>query len=150
MNKFSVYEHLERIEKAYLEILETRQPISQSITLWWGLDGLRLNEDGTLEWISRKKCKQRPNNDLIHYENEMEKLRDLYRMASQINAPSLAMQTIMSQMQTVQNAAIISQLQPPMPGYLGYSPLASPLQQCCIQYPTQYPAYYYGGCCRLN
>lgn len=61
MNKFSVYEHLERIEKAYLEILETRQPISQSITLWWGLDGLRLEEDGTTEWVSRKKPKPLPD-----------------------------------------------------------------------------------------
>lgn len=53
--RFNVSEYMERIEKAYLEILETRQPISQSITLWWGLDGLRMNEDGTTEWISRRK-----------------------------------------------------------------------------------------------
>lgn len=53
----SVYEYLDRIEKASLEILEAKQPISQVITLWCGFDGLRLNEDGTMEWVSRKKKK---------------------------------------------------------------------------------------------
>lgn len=52
---FVVSEYLTRIEKASLEILESRKPIEQIVILWWGLDGLRLNEDGTAEWISRKK-----------------------------------------------------------------------------------------------
>ena len=128
LEPFVISEYYACTEQAALDILETQESVDQTIILWWGLDGLRLNEDGELEWISRKKCRQRPNNDLIQYENEMEKLRELYRMAKQINTPGLAMQ-IMAQMQTVQNAAIISQLQPPMPGYLGY------------------PPYFYGGCC---
>lgn len=52
---FVVSEYLTRIEKASIEILESRKPIEQIVILWWGLDGLRLNEDGTVEWISRKK-----------------------------------------------------------------------------------------------
>lgn len=52
---FVVSEYLARIEKASIEILESRKPIEQIVILWWGLDGLRLNEDGTAEWISRKK-----------------------------------------------------------------------------------------------
>lgn len=52
---FVVSEYFARIEKASLEILESRKPVEQIVILWWGLDGLRLNEDGTTEWISRKK-----------------------------------------------------------------------------------------------
>ena len=142
----SVCEYFEHIEKASIEIQENLKPIDHSIILWWGLDGLQLNDDGELEWISRKN-KPRPSNGLSSYEGEMEKLRELYQIASHINAPSLAMQTIMSHMQAVQK--------PPMPGYLGYSPymqcaLTSSIQQCCVQYPAQYPSYYYGGCCRIN
>lgn len=57
----SLYEYLDRIEKASLEIQETKQPVSHVITLWWGLDGLQLNEDGSTEWISRKKNKTTEN-----------------------------------------------------------------------------------------
>lgn len=54
-NPFIVSEHYGRMEKAALEILEAQEPIDRIIILWWGLDGLRMNEDGTGEWISRKK-----------------------------------------------------------------------------------------------
>lgn len=50
----SVHECLSRIERAYLDILEDLEPIDRTITLWWGLDGLRLNQDGTTELVSRK------------------------------------------------------------------------------------------------
>lgn len=52
---FSVSEYISRIEQTALDILESMKPIDKTITLWWGLDGLRLNEDGTTEWVSRKK-----------------------------------------------------------------------------------------------
>lgn len=51
---FVVSEYLARIEKASLKILESREPVEQIVVLWWGLDGIRLNEDGSIEWISRK------------------------------------------------------------------------------------------------
>ena len=54
---FIVSEYYDRTEKAALDILETQEPVDQTIILWWGLDGLRLNEDGSLEWVSRKKLK---------------------------------------------------------------------------------------------
>lgn len=44
------------IEKECLKLqeeLEKQDPYI--ITLWWGFDGLRLNEDGSTEWISRRK-----------------------------------------------------------------------------------------------
>lgn len=52
---FSVTEYFDRMEQAALEILEKQKQIDQTIILWLGRDGLRLNEDGTTEWISRKK-----------------------------------------------------------------------------------------------
>ena len=52
---FVVSEYCAYIEHTALDILENQEPIDQTIILWWGLDGLRLNEDGTAEWISRKK-----------------------------------------------------------------------------------------------
>lgn len=55
LKSFSVQAYLDRIEQTALEILEKQEPVEQIIVLWWGLDGLRLNEDGALEWISRKK-----------------------------------------------------------------------------------------------
>jgi len=52
---FIISECLARTEKEYLEILEQQELVEKTIILWWGFDGLRLNEDGSLEWISRKK-----------------------------------------------------------------------------------------------
>lgn len=52
---FSVSDYLARTEKAYLQILEEQEPFEYEIVLWWGLDGIRLNKDGTTEWIIRKK-----------------------------------------------------------------------------------------------
>lgn len=51
---FKISEYLSRIERSYLDMLENLQPIDKTITLWIGLEGLRLNEDGTTEWLSRK------------------------------------------------------------------------------------------------
>lgn len=56
---FSTTEYFDRIEKAYNEILEQKERQSSSeeyvIILWWGLDGLRLNKDGSSKWISKRK-----------------------------------------------------------------------------------------------
>lgn len=54
---FVLSEYFERIEKAFIDILQTQTPIDCTIVLWFGLDGLRMNEDGTFEWISRVQPK---------------------------------------------------------------------------------------------
>lgn len=44
------------IQKELDDILEEAEKMRESlplVTLWWGLQGLRLNKDGTTEWISR-------------------------------------------------------------------------------------------------
>lgn len=108
----SVIEYLSRIEEASLDILEAKTPIDKSITLWWGLDGLRLNEDGTFEWISRKKSK--PINQNISYQmcqsiqpSQMELQQT--RWADQTQCVKAQLDTLMSQnialqMQFMQNA----------------------------------------------
>lgn len=49
---FSVTEYLDRMERESLKL--AYQSEEYLIVLWWGFDGLRLNEDGTAEWISRR------------------------------------------------------------------------------------------------
>ncbi|NBI08654.1 hypothetical protein D1641_01290 [Colidextribacter sp. OB.20] len=58
---FSVAEYMDRIDRAQVEILSNQKTVDQTIILWWGLDGLRLNEDGILEWITRKKKTPKPS-----------------------------------------------------------------------------------------
>lgn len=55
VNSFVVSEYLERAEKAALDILERREETDKTITLWWGLDGIRLDENGSVKQVSRKK-----------------------------------------------------------------------------------------------
>lgn len=63
---FSVAEYYKRKEKLTLQILEDKKPVSHTIVLWWGLKGLRLNDDGSLEWISRKN----PVNQNVFYQSQ--------------------------------------------------------------------------------
>lgn len=58
---FSVSKYYERMEKASVEIMNEREkePV-YIITLWAGLDGLRMNDDGTTEWIRREEDKPKP------------------------------------------------------------------------------------------
>lgn len=51
-NQFSVTEYYNRIEQESIKLSERK--CQYLIVLWWGNDGLRLNEDGTTEWINRK------------------------------------------------------------------------------------------------
>lgn len=58
---FSVPDYLDRMEKLHLKALQERESEEPHIiVLWWGFDGLRLNADGTREWISR-----RPKEDYV-------------------------------------------------------------------------------------
>lgn len=51
---FSVSEYYDRIEKESIKIMSSKgSKDDYKITLWIGLDGLQLNEDGSTEWIKR-------------------------------------------------------------------------------------------------
>lgn len=142
LEPFVISEYYARTEQAALDILETQEPVDQTIVLWWGLDGLRLNEDGTLEWVSRKKPKSketthtylncRTQNTSLEQQISMQ----MGQMRQQINQPMAQMTAQIDQQinslraqngglerQMIQNlraAAVISLL--PMPGYMGYRP----------------------------
>lgn len=55
---FSVAEYFKRKEKLNIELLEEQKAAKHTIVLWWGLDGLRMNEDGSTEWIKKKSVNQ--------------------------------------------------------------------------------------------
>lgn len=67
VSDFSPAKYLERMEQAGLEILREREnePVYY-ITLWLGLDGLRLNEDGSYDWIRREEDEKRA---VSHYDS---------------------------------------------------------------------------------
>lgn len=133
---FSVSEYLSRIERAYLDILGGLEPISKAITLWLGLDGLRLNEDGTMEWVSRK----RKPAETVFYQT-CQSIRPIQAGLQQARWADQT-QSTRAQMEAMRNQCQILQMQS-----WQSMQMANALQQCCVQYPVQYPPYYYGGCC---
>lgn len=52
---FSPSAYLDRISK-YCEALWQEPREEYILILWWGLDGLRLNRDGSMEWVSKKEA----------------------------------------------------------------------------------------------
>lgn len=132
---FTVSEYFSRIERANLDILEDQKPVSKVITLWLGLDGLQLNEDGTTEWVSRKKTAENV----------------LYQPCQSVRPIQTGLQQAIWADQTQSTRARIEELMAQNSALQMQSwqsmQMANALQQCCVQYPTQYPPYYYGGCC---
>lgn len=60
---FVVSEYLSRIEQEHVKILQEREvKETYTIILWIGLDGLRINDDGILEWITKKEKEKKENN----------------------------------------------------------------------------------------
>lgn len=134
---FSVARYLERVEQAQIDILDSQEPVDQTIILWWGLDGLRLDENGDLKWISRKK--KAPDPPVYQYtpcsfQNTAQTYQNTAQLQNQINY----LQT--QQIQQSQNQALLQMLS---------------MQQCCARpgyvcgssflYPT-YPDFYNSLC----
>ena len=154
---FIVSEYCDRMEKATLDILEHREAVEQTIILWWGLDGLRLNEDGELEWISRKTPKPVNQNE----DGELEWISRKTPKPVNQNVPYHPCQSVpaynpalFAQMQSTrasidalraQNASL--QIQAQALQVQQTVQVINSLQQYCVQYPAQYPPYFYGGCC---
>lgn len=132
---FSVPKYLDRIEKASDEILEQRENSEKYVCiLWWGLDGLRMNEDGSLEWVSkRKKTADIPIATVASGVSlRMELLRNISSCTCGIenNINSLTRQIesqiqnqmnslILQEQQTMANQMLCNMITPvPTPGYL--------------------------------
>ena len=133
---FIVSEYCDRMEKAALDILEHREAVEQTIILWWGLDGLRLNEDGELEWISRKTPK--PVNQNVSYHPCQSVPAYNPALFAQMQNTRASIDALRAQNASLQIQAL--RAQQTVQGI-------NSLQQCCVQYPAQYPPYFYGGCC---
>lgn len=51
---WNVSEYFDRIEAESLKIAQEKEKQGKySLILWWGLDGLKMREDGTFEWIRK-------------------------------------------------------------------------------------------------
>lgn len=126
--EFIVSEYYDRIEKVHLNILENQTPIDRTIILWWGLDGLRLNEDGMLEWINRKKRMPTPQNVFYQPCQSM----GTYSGFDMCQSAQSTIDTLQIQAtQQIQNVAMANALQSYMvltPAY--YAPM---LNCCCNQ-----------------
>lgn len=133
---FSVSEYLSRIEQAALDILESMKPIDKTITLWWGLDGLRLNEDGTTEWVSRKKKSVEP----VFYQpcQSIQPIHAGILLSDQTQSTRAQIDALMARNAALQAQCIVDARN---------AKIVNMIQQCCVQHPAQYPPYYYGGCC---
>lgn len=136
LEPFVISEYYARIEQAALDILEQQEPVDQTIILWWGLDGLRLNEDGELEWISRKTPK--PVNQNVSYHPCQSIPAYNPNLFAQMQNTRASINALMDQTASLQTQALQAQQT---------AQVINSLQQCCVQYPAQYPPYFYGGCC---
>lgn len=67
--KFDVVEYLDRIENICISI-EKEYKISYTCVLWWGLDGLRINKDGSIEW-TRKSLKTKNPSELFDFQSKV-------------------------------------------------------------------------------
>lgn len=84
---FSLSAYFDRIEMVHVKLLQEREqnPVSKVIELWWGLDGIRLLEDGTTEWV-RKGAAQISQKKPAPRDRECEsEYRRWYQMANANN-----------------------------------------------------------------
>lgn len=135
---FSASDYLERIEKASIEILAgLEQEEKYTLILWAGLDGLRLNEDGTQEWIKRDRLgqanprKSLPTTNIQPYvpcnANYYGNLLDTRNAITSLQAQNTA--PLFECLQTQQSQNIINALRPSyMQSPIGYD---TSLTQCC-------------------
>ena len=133
---FSVSEYYKRLEKYSLSLQSEKESRNlYLITLWWGFDGLRLNEDGTTTWINRKP-KLIPEPDYYAQQNMN---RILPTPSYQIGCQVQSLQSqIFQQQQTIQMQNMINQLNPSIyPAYISQptigqlNPLYNPLSWTC-------------------
>lgn len=92
------YESMERYQLSLQAEKESREPYL--LILWWGFDGLRLNEDGTTGWISRRPASKQTD-------IKQQSLNPLITQISQSACQSTSVQiaSLQSQIQQCMNTA---------------------------------------------
>lgn len=143
---FSISEYYDRIEKINVDILSKKENQNHyKITLWAGLDGLQLNDDGSTEWIKRGENKKEitPLNDGLQNVNtsftgySFQNMNTIDSIQSQINSLQYQNQHLMMQQASqaqIQNliSSMVNSFQ--TNHYLPYYPqmiYAQNLTQCC-------------------
>lgn len=125
ISDFSVSGYMERVEKTGIEIMNQQQKAEPYImVLWAGVHGLRLNDDGSFEWIRREEDK--PKHASVSYHQcqniinstvpfQYDGCQNVSRnIDSSIQALQSQLQTcITQQQQQLQNSYLMSQLHPP-------------------------------------
>lgn len=130
---FVLSKYFEHTEKAFIDTLQNRNPVDRTIVLWFGLDGLQMNEEGTFEWISRANPKS-ANQNISHQMCQSAPILFDGLQNTQATQEQILALKMQQQMQGI-NSTLQSYMVP-MPGYIGYSPylqsaaLSSPLSQC--------------------
>lgn len=138
---FNVSEYSRRREKFILSLEEERRA-EHTIVLWLGYDGLRLNKDGSWEWISRKPPE--PVSQGVFYQPVQSMAQAShpidYSMCQQATREQLFGLRMQLEMQNF-NAAMQNQMQsslqsfviqtPMLPSYIYAGSIQSPLTGCC-------------------
>lgn len=134
--RFSVSGHFDRMERESQRIrdeIKSKEPYV--LVLWWGDDGLRLNADGTTEWIDK-----RPHPQPFRYDPNVLELTTLDDTTLRICQTTAQLTTTIQQLemqlaQQAQNAAIIGSMKTiPYPQWVTAYPCScSPYQYQCLQ-----------------
>lgn len=152
---FVVSEYLDRIEKANLEIMEERKPVEKVIILWWGLDGLRLNEDGSIEWISRKEPETASQNvfwqpcQTITPLPQFNTFQSTQATIDALMAPKTDLTLVMASGMLYADDELVEIVQGLSAVAQGINihemQMQARIQTCQMSYPGYYPAYLYSG-----
>lgn len=145
---FSLTAYFDRTEKLYISLLEEAENFKpEPIILWWGIDGLRLNDDGTTEWVRKEPIQEQKYGSWHesgfgcaggignYIASDYSVLQDLDRIKNIISNNSLQTQTQCMQSewnklqflraQQIQNKIMMNSIQP-------------------FYYPQYYPNFYQG------
>lgn len=146
ISDFSTSAYMGRIEKSSVEIMQDAQKRPKyQFVLWAGLDGLRMNDDGTTEWIRRE---EKPKPVSVSYSlpqslawnpafnvNQMQNVsRETQNQLAILQAQTQNLQ--FQQWQTEQMQNMISVIQPAYTQ--SYTPYWQPtyyyaVNQCCVR-----------------
>lgn len=139
VSDFSPSAYMGRIEKAAVEIMqEAEKKPKYQLVLWAGLDGLRLNDDGTSTWIRREEDKPKAVAPVQSGGFVSEIYCDVFGNVSCETQNRIAqLQNCLTQQTVMQST--LNQLQLQLQNCT--KPGSYFLQNCAMQSSVQHPAY---------
>lgn len=117
---FSLPDYFDRMEKLHLKLMQEREERKpQIITLWWGFDGLRLNQDGTTKWVSRRPAKKESIKTGTSHKAMNQCCTDTETLQKQLLRARLA-QSQINVSQQIFNQELINSIKPIYPTYSSF------------------------------